>query len=131
MKAKALSIALAFFALSAAQAAEKNCGDLTTQMDITMCEGEKLDKADAALNAVYAKLTKKVSAGGKTKLVEAQRAWLKYRDAQCDFETLATVGGSIHPMEVAICRAELTREQTKRLQRQLDCQEGDASCGGQ
>lgn len=114
-----------------AHADEKNCADLNTQMEITICEGKKLEKADAALNDAYTKLSKKVSAENKAKLVETQRAWMKFRDAQCDFETLGTTGGSIHPMEVAICRAELTRAQTKRLLHQLDCDEGDPTCGGQ
>ncbi|PPD40931.1 MAG: hypothetical protein CTY15_14245 [Methylocystis sp.] len=118
-------------AIPPASAAERNCADLNTQLEINVCQAERFDKADAALNAAYAKLAAKVSPQGKTQLVEAQRAWIKYRDAQCAFETLGTIGGSINPMEVAICRAELTKEQTKRLQRQIDCVEGDLSCGGQ
>lgn len=128
-KARAAAVALSMFAPSLATA--RDCGALDTQIDLNVCEGEHLAKADAALNAAYAKLTAKITAGGKAKLVEAQRAWIKYRDAQCDFETLGTTGGSIHVMEVAICRAELTKAQTKRLQLQIDCREGDLACGGQ
>jgi uncharacterized protein YecT (DUF1311 family) len=107
--------ALAFFSAAPVAATEMNCGGLNTQMELNICEGKKLDKADAA---------------GKAKLLDAQRAWLKYRDQQCAFETLATVGGSIHPMEVAICLTELTKDQTKRLRAQLACGDGDI-CGGQ
>lgn len=114
-----------------AVAAGKDCSDLRTQMEINACEGQKLKKADDALNAAYAKLSANVSAEGRSKLVEAQRSWIKYRDAQCAFETLGTVNGSIHPLEVAQCEAELTKEQTKRLDRQLNCEDGDPSCGGQ
>jgi uncharacterized protein YecT (DUF1311 family) len=112
-------------------AAEKECGEMRTQMEMNDCEGRKFKKADAALNAAYAKLSAKVSVEGKAKLVEAQRAWIKYRDAQCAFETHGTVTGSIHPLEVALCETELTEEQTKRLDRQLNCGDGDPSCGGQ
>jgi uncharacterized protein YecT (DUF1311 family) len=125
-----LAGALAFFSAAPVAATEMNCGGLNTQMELNICEGKKLDKADAALNDVYAKLSRKVSAEGKAKLLDAQRAWLKYRDQQCAFETLATVGGSIHPMEVAICLTELTKDQTKRLRAQLACGDGDI-CGGQ
>ncbi len=121
---------LAFLTPTAVAAAEMNCGEPKTQMEMNACEGKKLDKADTELNEVYAKLSKKVSAGGKAKLLEAQRAWLKYRDEQCAFETLGTIDGSIHPMEVAICLAELTKAQTKRLRAQLECGDGDI-CGGQ
>jgi uncharacterized protein YecT (DUF1311 family) len=118
-------------ALTPAAAAEKNCGELSTQMEMNVCEGEKFKKADAALNDAYARLAKKVSAEGRTKLVETQRAWLKYRDQQCAFETLGTMGGSIHGMVAAICQTALTEAQTKRLRAQVDCEEGDVSCGGQ
>lgn len=117
--------------LASPLATAKDCDALNTQMEMNVCEGENLARADAALNAAYARLTAKVGAGGRTSLVEAQRAWIKYRDLQCGFETLGAVGGSIHTMLAAICRTELTRDQTKRLQRQLDCVEGDLSCGGQ
>jgi uncharacterized protein YecT (DUF1311 family) len=126
------TVTLALLFLSApAFAAEKDCGEMRTQMEINACEGQKFKKADASLNAAYAKLSAKVSAEGKAKLVEAQRAWIKYRDAQCAFETLGTINGSIHPLEVAQCETELTKEQTKRLDKQLDCGDGDPSCGGQ
>jgi uncharacterized protein YecT (DUF1311 family) len=95
-------------------AAEKDCSEMRTQLEINDCEGQKFKKADAALNAAYAKLAAKVSTEGKAKLVEAQRAWIKYRDAQCAFETLGTINGSIHPLEIAQCETELTKEQTKR-----------------
>jgi len=126
-----LAVSLAMCLVAPRLAAAKDCGALNTQMDINICEGEKFDAADAALNAAYNKLAAKVTAGGKAKLQDAQRAWIKYRDLQCEFETLGTSGGSIHGMEVSICLTELTRDQTKRLQRQIDCQEGDMSCGAQ
>lgn len=122
---------LAALLLASHPAAAKDCGEVRTQIEINDCEGQKLKQADAALNAAYATLSAKVSAAGKARLVDAQRAWIKYRDAQCVFETLGTVGGSIHPLEVAQCEAELTKEQTRRLRRQIDCAEGDLSCGGQ
>ncbi|WP_424362322.1 lysozyme inhibitor LprI family protein [Methylocystis parvus] len=114
-----------------AVAAEKDCSEMRTQIEINECEHKKFKKADAALNAAYAKLAAKVSTEGKAKLVEAQRAWIKYRDTQCEFETFGTINGSIHPLEVAQCEAELTMAQTKRLDGQLNCEEGDPSCGGQ
>jgi uncharacterized protein YecT (DUF1311 family) len=121
----------ALMLVTPASAAERDCSALNTQMEINACEGEKLQKVDAALNAVYAKLAKKVSPEGKAKLIEAQRAWLKYRDSQCAFETLGTVNGTIHPLEVAQCEAALTKAQSERLEAQLNCEEGDPSCGGQ
>ena len=109
----------------------KDCSRLNTQTDMNLCEGDNFKQADIQLNAVYAKLMKKISAAGQIKLREAQKSWIAYRDAQCDFETLGTIDGSIHSMVAAQCLADLTEQQTKRLQHQLTCQEGDVSCGGQ
>ena len=109
----------------------KDCSRLNTQTDMNLCEGENFKQADVQLNAVYAKLMKKISAAGQTKLREAQKSWIAYRDAQCAFDTLGTIDGSIHSMVAAQCLADLTEQQTKRLQHQANCEEGDVSCGGQ
>jgi uncharacterized protein YecT (DUF1311 family) len=83
------------------------------------------------LNAVYNKLRAKISDAGKNKLQVAQQSWLHFRDQECEFETMGTVGGSIHSMIVAICLARLTDQRVKDLDAQLNCQEGNLSCGGQ
>jgi uncharacterized protein YecT (DUF1311 family) len=49
------------------------------------CNGEELDRQDARLNDAYKRLMSKQSRGQKKALVEAQRAWLKFRKANCDF----------------------------------------------
>lgn len=120
---------LCLLAVCPAQAAD--CGKLSTQLDMNLCEGKNFEQADGRLNAVYGKLAAKVSPAGKAKLVDAQRAWIKYRDAQCQFEAFGTNGGSINGMMVSQCMTQMTRDQTARLARQLDCPEGDMSCGAQ
>lgn len=109
----------------------KECDGRGSQADLNLCAGDNFKQADTKLNAVYAKLLKKISAAGQAKLREAQKSWIAYRDSQCAFETLGTIDGSIHGMVVAQCLADLTEQQTKRLQQQLTCEEGDLSCGGQ
>jgi uncharacterized protein YecT (DUF1311 family) len=83
------------------------------------------------LNAVYNKLRAKISDAGKKNLQVAQQSWLRFRDQECEFETMRTVGGSIHSMIVAICLTRLTDQRVKDLEAQLNCQEGNLSCGGQ
>jgi len=48
-------------------------------------------------------------------LLEAQRAWLVYRDAQCRLEGYSLLGGSAQPMIVSGCLAMLTRQRTQEL----------------
>lgn len=90
-----------------------------------------LRKSDERLNAVYNKLRAKISDAGKKSLQTAQQSWLRFRDRECEFETMGTVGGSIHSMMVAICLTRLTDQRIKDLDAQLNCKEGDLSCGGQ
>jgi uncharacterized protein YecT (DUF1311 family) len=131
-RARAMMTALAFVAMSWPDfALAKDCAGLDTQAALNMCEGGNFKEADTALNAAFSKLIAKVSANGQAKLREAQKSWIKYRDQQCAFETLGTIGGTIHGMVVAQCLTELTTQQTKRLLHQLNCEEGDVSCGGQ
>lgn len=77
-----------------------------------------------ALNDVEAKLSDKL----RPALQQAQQAWLRFRDAECTFETADSVGGSIHPMLLYGCKRDLTVERTRQLERQLNCPEGDLSC---
>jgi uncharacterized protein YecT (DUF1311 family) len=99
-----------------------------TQMELNRQASDEFQKADRQLNAVYTKLTAKLSPETKKSLQAAQLTWIRFRDQECDFETMGTVGGSIHGMMVVGCRTRLTEQRTRDLERQLNCQEGDLSC---
>lgn len=102
-----------------------NCANPQTQMEMTQCAGEDYDKADKDLNVQYQKLRKLVaerdkSADESTKgavdaLVAAQRAWVAFRDANCDFEGFQARGGSMEPQLVASCLADMSRKRTDEL----------------
>lgn len=100
-------------------------------MELNEQAAQAFGKADGALNKLYGQLLAKVSPAGKEALKQAQRSWLIFRDQECDFETMGTVGGSIHGMMVTECRTRLTLARVKDLQAQVSCGEGDLSCGGQ
>ena len=102
-----------------------------SQMELNAQAAADLRKSDQQLNAVYNKLRAKISDAGKKGLQTAQQSWLRFHDQECEFETMGTVGGSIHSMIVAICLTRLTDQRVKDLEAQLNCQEGDLSCGGQ
>ena len=102
-----------------------NCADPQTQTDMTICAGEHFEKADARLNKVWSELRRArgTSADDKesfTVVLEAQRTWLAYRDAQCKAEGYEAHGGTMEPMLVADCKARLTDERAKSLQEMLD-----------
>ena len=102
-----------------------------SQMELNAQAAGDLRKSDERLNAVYNKLRAKISDAGKKSLQTAQQSWLRFRDQECEFETMGTVGGSIHSMIVALCLTRLTDQRIKDLEAQLNCKEGDLSCGGQ
>ena len=120
---RAAFILLAVLACGAASA--------RTQQEMNATEGAKLGLADKALNAVYARLMAKISPPGQSALREAQRLWVNFRDRECEFETLGSAGGSVHPMVVAACLTRVTQARTVELKAQLDCPEGDVGCGNQ
>ncbi len=48
-------------------------------------------------------------------LLEAQRAWLAYRDAHCRSEGYEARGGSLEPLLVSTCKTALTQQRTEQL----------------
>lgn len=84
-----------------------------TQGDMTACAGAKAADADKQLNAAYKDILRYVQGAERAKLVAAQRAWLKFRDADCAF--WGDGGGSIGPMNRAHCLARLSLARTEEL----------------
>lgn len=107
----------------------QTCNQVTlTQNDLNVCAERAYQQADGALNGAYHRLMNKLDPAGKEKLRKAQKAWLGYRDAQCVFNTMGSENGSIHSMLFSRCREDLTRQQTKILESQDQCEEGNLSC---
>jgi len=107
-----------------------NCDDPQVQQEMNWCAGQDYAAADAALNAQWAEtaaLMKSRDAewaeyrsddkrpGFFPSLLEAQRAWLRYRDAHCRVDGYTARGGSLEPFLAATCKARLTRLRTAEL----------------
>jgi len=100
-------------------AEETTCMDADqSQMGMNRCAGEAFQRADAALNAEWAKVMAayKGDKDAEKLLLDGQRAWLKYRDAQCQMAAYDSIGGSIWPLINSGCLADLTRRRTRELQ---------------
>lgn len=94
---------------------EDPCPGSNTQFELNRCAARARDKADAELNKVYRELTKDTGTTERAKLRAAQLAWIKFRDAHCDYESVGNLGGSIYPMVYSFCLARVTAERTARL----------------
>ncbi|MFC4256589.1 DUF1311 domain-containing protein [Altererythrobacter xixiisoli] len=112
--------------IAAAGSPSAACADPTTQADMNRCAGLDYEAADAELNRQwritndYMKAADASSRGmrGRTYaavLLDAQRAWLKYRDTHCVSAGYQARGGSMQPMLVSMCRTRLTQERIEQL----------------
>ena len=107
-----------------------DCANATDQRAMDECAGEAYRKSDAELNALYKQIEQRLKSDtGTTKLlIAAQRAWVVFRDAECNFSTSRVSGGTIYPMIYTECADGLTQRRIEDLKRYLACEEGDMSC---
>src|SRR5215212_8492849 len=111
-------------------AAGLDCANAKSQGDMNMCAAAEFRRADAKLNSLWgkriaeARVDDRSPDSGRTTsdqrseeaiLRRAQRAWVQFRDAQCEGEGLAERGGSMEPMVVSLCLARVTDERIKQL----------------
>jgi len=95
------------------------CADAQSQAEMNICWGNEYKAADARLNEAYRQFASKLDDEQKAQLKNAQLAWLKYRDANCDFVADQYKGGTIRPMIAAICLADVTNNRTTELKAQM------------
>ena len=95
------------------------CPNAQTQGELNVCWGKEYKAADAQLNQVYQQFISKLDEEEQAQLKTAQLAWLKYRDANCDFVADQYKGGTMRPMIAAICLAEVTDNRTTELKAQM------------
>ena len=117
--------AFVLLAVCAAHAEDVDCDNAQTQSDMTSCAQARYEEADKALNAQYKQTRAAMVAmdkdldgdmkGAEQALLKAQRAWISYRDAHCENYGFQARGGTMEPMLVAGCLADLTDLRTKEL----------------
>ena len=126
--AAVLLTATAGLSMPAVAQTEPDCKAPETQADMTICAGKDYEKADKQLNAEYQKLRKLLTERDKTAdadgkgatdaLVTAQRAWVAFRDANCALAGFQARGGSMEPMLISSCLADMSGKRAAEL-RQL------------
>lgn len=95
------------------------CVDAQSQGEMNICWGKEYQAADARLNSVYREFISKLSPEETAQLKNAQLAWLKYRDANCEFVADQFKGGSMRPMIAAICLTDVTDNRPNELKAQI------------
>lgn len=80
------------------------------------CAAQAFDVADKALDDAYKALSAKLDQEGKTKLKDAQRAWLQFRDADTALAYKSSgKDGALGGLVAANHEVDLTLERTRQL----------------
>ena len=91
------------------------CNKPLSGAEETKCFFKAYKEADQELNRIYAQIRKILGGHELTKLREAQRLWIAYRDANCAAERELYSGGSATSMVYAACMEADTRQRTAEL----------------
>lgn len=101
----------------ASQASAAECQNMaeadsvTRSRCIAINEAKSKNDLKVTLNQSFADLT---TAEEKSAFNNAQKAWLNFRDAQCEFAATES-GGSDAPLAAAACRIELNKQRINYL----------------
>lgn len=118
----------ALLAFSTQSAYALDCNNASTQADINQCAAADYQKVDVQLNKAYREVYSKADATQVPQLKAAQNAWIKFRDADCSFQTSSARGGSMYASVLAGCLEAKTSARTEELSALLHCKEGDTTC---
>lgn len=86
-----------------------------TTVGMIDCITAETKRQDAQLNKAYKALMAELSASRKTQLQEAQRAWIKYRDANCGFY-YDPDGGTLAAVNANDCVMSATANRARELE---------------
>ena len=105
-----------------------DCSDPQNTVEMRFCASQEFEEADRALNAAYRELTERLDEEPLAILKRSQRAWVSFRDAECEFQAYWTKGGTASPQIGTQCMATLTQARVKQLEAYVNCEEGDMTC---
>lgn len=106
-------------------ASAADCADATSTPEMAACAQRELDQNDARLNDVYKRLMapNRLDGRGRDLLREAQRAWIKFRDADCAWSADAWRGGTGESTAHLSCLADHTGRRAEALEAELAARE--------
>ena len=116
-------IALVIFLLSS-NALALDCNKAISTPEINACAKQEQEKVEAELNAVYKEVMKSLSEPDteyekpsevKAALIEAQRAWIKFREADCNAVYIQNQGGTIRTVMYISCMQQRAKQRIKEL----------------
>ena len=99
-----------------------NCVKRYSQFEMNVCSFRDYLRADIDLNHTWNAVTKRLTGQRKVyaTLLAGQRAWLIYRDKQCDVWAKWYEGGSVASLMINSCLTDITKFRTKELGQLLE-----------
>lgn len=104
-----------------------DCDNALTTYEMNICAGRAYEAADAKLNAVYKQALAAIpemaigekpfdAKSWEAALRASQRAWIAFRDAECEGHVaMFWTGGSGATVDIIGCKTEKTEARTKEL----------------
>lgn len=122
--------AFALLAMSG-QVLAASCDDAGNTVQMNACMADQAKAAEIKLNQTYQRVLATLSsadsdqqqsypASTKAALIEAERAWVKYRDADCKAVYNHWKGGTIRTSMELGCRQERAEQRTRQLEAFLE-----------
>lgn len=116
MRAALCLICLTLWPLGAGAADVALCDTLPNERERTACYSSALHEADRELNETYRQLMNELADDYKRILVrQAQIAWKRFRDAQCDLEAYPYRGGPLYGSMRDRCLARAIQQRDAEL----------------
>jgi len=94
------------------------CEDTVTTAAMRSCESVRYETAQRELRVAYQELMEHLDASQKEKLRTTQDAWLRYRDANADFQASLAKGGTLAPLIKISSLTEMTTARTVELRKE-------------
>ena len=92
------------------------------QLMLNYCNSEVSNFYDYKLEALYKRLP------NSKEVRDAQSAWLKFRDAECQRVAAGSYEGSIYGLLIEECKGSLTKRRIAIFETELNCKK-DGGCG--
>ncbi len=101
-----------------------DAGSQQTTLEINACASLELSKVDQALNRTYQEVMKKLKSEGvdnddtksaRTELIDSQRKWIAFRDADCGARYTYYMSGTIRNTVALSCKIAATKDRESAL----------------
>lgn len=102
-----------------------DCKNATNTLDMNECAAVEQKAVESRLNGVYQRVMKELDKPGedlekysevRKKLLEAQRAWIRFRQADCDAMYAHYSGGSMRNLVYLDCMRSRAEKRIKELE---------------